>query len=128
MSTGLENLKIYQMAKTLEITLHQLLNKFPSEEKYRSIDQPKRSSALVTNNIAESYWKRSIKEKSHILRDMAITEGEETRSNLLRCAEKGFVDADVARSISEGYIELRKAIHGYIRFLRNKFGNNRLTH
>lgn len=38
MSTGLENLKIYQMAEELEIELHILTKTFPNDEKFRSVD------------------------------------------------------------------------------------------
>lgn len=124
MATGLENLTIYQMAKDLEMRVHRYADQFPKDEKYRSVDQLKRSSASVTSNIAESYWKRSVREKSHILRDTVITEGEETRSNILRCAEKGFMDTDIANSIASDYIQLRKAVHGYIRFIQAKFGTH----
>ncbi len=118
MATGLENLKIYQMAKALEMRIHELTKTFPKDEKYRSIDQLKRSSASVTNNIAESYYKKSVKEKNYILRNIVITESEETRSNILRCGEKGFVDNSVANTISNDYIQLQKATHGYIKFIQ----------
>lgn len=121
MTTGLENLKIYQMAKTLELNVHEITRMFPSDERYRSVDQLKRSSASVTNNIAESYYKSSLKEKVYILRNITITEGEETRSNILRCAEKGFIPKDVAFAVSDDYINLRKATFGYIKFLKEKF-------
>ena len=119
MATGLENLKIYQMAKRLELEVHELLKTFPREEKFRTIDQLGRSSASVTNNIAESYYKKSVKEKTYILRNQEITEGEETRSNILRSAEKEFINSRKVEEISNGYIELRKATHGYIKFLQN---------
>ncbi|MDP2638981.1 MAG: four helix bundle protein [Candidatus Azambacteria bacterium] len=121
MSTGLENLKIYQMAKALELRIHAITGKFPFEEKYRSIDQLKRSSASVSNNLAESYYKNSLKEKLYILRNQVITESEETRSNILRCAEKGFLDQNSAELISADYVQLRKAVYGYMKFLRDKF-------
>jgi len=123
MATGLENLKIYQMAKDLEIRIHQLTKTFPKEETYRSVDQLNRSSSSATNNIAEAYYKSSVKEKSYILRNLVITEGEETRSNILRCAEKRFIDPSTAEELSDGYIQLRKATHGYIRFLRSYTSN-----
>ena len=60
MTTGLENLKVYKMVVRLEIFVYRICNeKFPKEEKYRSIDQLKRSSSSVPNNIAESYGKYS---------------------------------------------------------------------
>lgn len=117
MATGLENLKIYQMAEDLELRVHILTKNFPSDEKYRSIDQLRRSSASVSNNIAEAYNKSSVKEKTHIVRDIAKSEAEETRQNLIRCAKKGFQTKD-SMQIAQDYTELIKAISGYIRFLQ----------
>ncbi len=118
MATGLENLKIYKMAEELEIVVFNITKKFPYDEKYRSIDQLKRSSASVSNNIAESYHKSSKKDKTRIL-EIAKGEAEETRTNILRCARKNFLKEKEATEISDKYIELLKAINGYIRFLRN---------
>lgn len=118
MATGLENLKIYQLAKELELKVYEITKMFPSDEKYRSTDQLRRSSSAVTNNIAESYNKQSVKDKVHILRDISISEAEETRSNLMRCSEKNIVSQNLAVNINEQYIGLQKAINGYIRFLK----------
>ena len=126
MATGIENLKIYQMAKELEIKIHHLTKKFPKDERFRSVDQLNRSSSSVSNNIAEGYYKRSTKEKIRILRDIALSEAEETRTNLERCAEKGFCEKSLIGDITQGYIELRKAMFGYMRFLE-KYNNSRLT-
>jgi four helix bundle protein len=120
MATGLENLKIYQMAKNLEIQVHKFTTNFPKEERFRSVDQLRRSSSSVPNNIAEAYYKQSIKEKIHILKDIAMCEAEESRSNLLRCGEKGLASTDIIRGFNKDYTSLKKAIHGYIRFLRNQ--------
>lgn len=106
MATGLANLKIYQMASALEIQIHQTTQKFPKDERYRSVDQLRRSSSAVSNNIAEAYNKQSVREKVHILRDIAISEAEETESNILRCAEKDFINADDAAKIASAYVEL----------------------
>ena len=118
MATGLENLKIYQMAKELEIEVYKITNNFPTDEKFRSVDQLRRSSSSATNNIAELYNKQSIKEKIHILRDIAISEAEENRSNLLICAIKGFANKSALDNLAERYRELMKATNGYIRFLK----------
>lgn len=120
MATGLENLKIYNMAKVLEMRVHEIAEFFPVDERYRSIDQLKRSSASVTNNVAEAYHKRTAKEKIHILRDVAICEAQETESNIARCADKKFLPQHAAQEIIDGYVEFKKATYGYIRFLRNQ--------
>ncbi len=122
MATGLSNLKIYQMAKQLELRVYRMTQQFPREERYRTVDQLQRSSAAVTNNIAEAYNKQSSKDKIHILRDIVISEAEETESNVLRCAEKELLARRDAEKTAAGYVELKKATNGYIRFLRDRAG------
>ena len=115
MATGLENLIIHKLAGQLEIDIFNLVNNFPKEELFRSVDQLKRSSSSVTNNIAESYFHRSIKDKIYVLSDIVKGEASETQSNLIMCLKKGF-HSD--QSIIERYTDLLKAISGYIRFLK----------
>ena len=117
MSTGLENLKVYTLASELDLKVHNLTKIFPVDEKYRSVDQLRRSSSSVTNNIAEAYNKRSIKEKIRILSDIVKGEAEETKRNLEMCLKKSFHSDSV---IVEKYTELLKMVSGYIRFLQKK--------
>ena len=125
MATGLENLKIYQMAKALELEVFRLIKTFPLDERFRSVDQLNRSSSSVTNNIAEAYNKKSGKEKIRILNDIVKGEANETRSNLELCLEKSF---HTEKQLINSYTELLMAISGYIRFLRNsKFQTSKLT-
>lgn len=70
------------MAEKLELKVYELTKNYPMDEKYRTVDQLRRSSSAVTNNIAESYNKSSLKEKIHIIRDIAKSEAEETKRNL----------------------------------------------
>ncbi len=116
MSTGLENLKIYKMAEELELSVFFLTKSFPGDEKYRSVDQLRRSSSSVTNNIAEFYNKRSTKEKIRILHDIVKSEAEETKRNLAICIKKDFHKDE---GIVDKYTELIKAVSGYVRFLKN---------
>lgn len=124
MATGLENLNIYKLASELEIFVFNLTKKFPGDEKYRSVDQLRRSSSSVSNNIAESYHKRSAKEKVRILNDIVKGEAEETRKNLEICLKKGFHnDPEVANK----YLTLLKMVSGYIRFVKEKKPTNLST-
>jgi len=88
MATGLDNLKIYQIASELELKIHSTVKYFPKDERFRSINQLNRSASSVANNIAEAYYKRSVKDRVRILRDIVIPEAEETRTNIIRCAKK----------------------------------------
>jgi four helix bundle protein len=117
MATGLENLKVYQLATDLEVAVHELLKSFPSDERFRSVDQLSRSSSSVANNIAEAYHKRSLKEKVRILNDIAKGEAEETKRNLDVCFRKGF---HTNTELSPKYTDLLKMVSGYIRFLKTQ--------
>ena len=119
MATGLDNLWIYKLAEDLEIRVHEVLKKFPVEEKYRSIDQLKRSSASAANNIAESYHKRSFKEKDKFL-SISKGEAEETKRNMIKSARKKFLPESEAKEIADQYTVLLKGTNAYIRFLMAK--------
>lgn len=64
MPTSLENLKIYKLAADAEVDVYEITKAFPADEKFRSVDQLRRSSASATNNIAEAYNKSSLKDKN----------------------------------------------------------------
>ena len=119
MATGLKNLKIYCLATELELKVFALTKQFPPDERFRSVDQLRRSSSSVSNNIAEGYNKRSVKEKTRIFSDIVKGEAEETKHNLSMCLEKGFhKDSDIINK----YTDLLKMTSGYIRFI-NKLTN-----
>ena len=119
MATGLDNLKIYKIAEDLEIEVYKMTKQFPSEEKFTSTDQLKRSSAAVANNIAEGYARHTYKEKIRYLY-IAKGEAEETKRNILRSARKGFITELIANNFAQKYTELLKAISGYIKFVRTQ--------
>lgn len=116
---GLEKLKIYSLAEELELTLHEHTKKFPEDERYRSVDQLRRSAAAVANNIAEGYSRHSNPEKIRYCY-IAKGEAEETKRNIERSGKKGFLSLAEADSLSVRYTELLKAISGYIRYLKEK--------
>ncbi|MEK7124091.1 MAG: four helix bundle protein [Patescibacteria group bacterium] len=119
MATGLENLWIYKLSEDLEIEIHEVTKNFPKDELYRSIDQLRRSSSSASNNIAESYHKGSIKEKTRFL-DIAKGEAEETKRNIHRSYRKGFVPAEKSEYLVDKYTTLIRGIAAYQKFLRLK--------
>ena len=50
-----------------------------------------------------------------------IAGAEETESNISRCGDKDFLPVVVAQEIADGYVNLKKAVFGYIRFLNSNF-------
>ncbi len=116
MATGLENLWIYKLAEDLEVKVHEVTKLFPRDEFYRSVDQLRRSSSSVSNNIAEHYHKTTTKEMKRFL---AIAQGEieETRRGVLKSSRKQFLSEIIATGIADQYTVLMKGITSYVRFL-----------
>jgi four helix bundle protein len=48
-----KNLKVWQKAKSLAVTVYGITADFPSEEKFGLISQIRRSSVSIPSNIAE---------------------------------------------------------------------------
>jgi four helix bundle protein len=118
MASGLENLKIYKLAQMLEKFIYLVTEYFPVDEKFRKIDQMRRSSASVTDNIAQSYGKFSYKAKINDLY-IARGEGEEIRNQIISIKNR-YLDEKLAEWLYEKYTEEIKAINGYIKFLKTK--------
>jgi four helix bundle protein len=116
MATGLENLWIYKLAEDLEVEVHDVTKSFPKDEIFRSVDQLRRSSSSVSDNIAESYHKTTVKEKTRFL-SIAKGEAEETKRGLLKSARKEFLSEKVAKVIADKYTILLKGTNAYIKFL-----------
>lgn len=121
MATGLENLKIYQLAADLEKRIYEITSKFPLEEKYRKVDQSRRASSSVCDNISESYGKYSYGAKINSLY-IARGEAEEVKRQVERCKNL-YIEAEIADNLVNDYTTLIKGINGYIRFLKNNQKN-----
>ena len=125
MATGIHNLFAYQSAATSEVGLRELFKSFPKDEhRYGGIvDQLRRSSASVSNNIAEAYYRRSKKEKLRILNDFALCEAQETLHNLKRCRTMQLVSIEDIQPHIEAYEETVRLLVGYIKFVKGSSEN-----
>jgi len=116
MATGLDNLWIYKLAEDLEVEVYEVTKKFPKDEIFRSVDQLRRPSSSVSDNIAESYHKTTVKEKIRYL-NIAKGEAEETKREMLKSARKKFISEKAAKDIADKYTIVLKGTNAYIRFL-----------
>ena len=116
MATGLENLWIYKLAEDLEVEVYEVTKSFPKDEIFRSVDQLRRSSSSVSDNIAESYHKITLKEKIRFL-SISKGEAEETKGGILKSARKSFLSEKSAKAIADKYTTLLKGTNAYIKFL-----------
>jgi len=119
MSSGIENLKIYKLAVRLEVFIHKVTEKFPSDEKFKSVDQLRRSSASVSNNISESYHRYHYQDK---INRIYIARGEagETRDGIVIAYKKGFISKTITDFINNKYTQLIMGINGYVKYLKDQ--------
>jgi four helix bundle protein len=117
---GLDTLKVYQYAERGSIEVYNITKLFPPGEWFRgrSVDQLRRSSESVANNIAEGYSRNSAKDKLRIFQDIVRGEAEETKRGLIRSLKKGFAPESGLQPVIDTYTELLKTLHGYIRYIK----------
>lgn len=118
MVEGFEDLECYQAARKLRIAISELCKTFPSEEKYRLIDQIIRSSRSVTANIAEGYGRHHYQENLQYLRQ---SRGSlyETLEHLHTAFDEKYITSEThARLESEALLAIR-ILNGFIRYIAN---------
>lgn len=116
MATGLDNLWVYKLVEELEIDVHKLTKAFPRDEFYRSVDQLRRSSSSIANNLAESYHKTTSKEKVRFI-DIALGEAEETKRNLIKSIRKEFIEEKLGNPLVDRHTLLMKGLFAFRKFL-----------
>ena len=119
MNKGIDKFEVYKLAERLERFIYKVTETFPKEEKFRSVDQLRRSASSVADNISEGYHRYSYGDKIH---KMHIARGEagETRDGIIRAFKKGFTSEKIADFVDEKYTELIKRLNAYVKFLRTK--------
>lgn len=87
MNRGIEKLRIYKLSERLEVFVYKVTAEFPEDEKYRSVNQLRRSSSSSTDNISESYHRYHYNDK---INRLIIARGEagETREGIVRAHKK----------------------------------------
>ena len=121
-NTGLDSLQIYKLAGNLEIFIYKMTKDFPIDEKYRSVDQLRRSSSSAADNIAEGYGGYFFQDKINKFY-IARGEAEETRKGIKRSQKKGFISLKMSEATNRKYVQLIKQINTYVGFLRRRAGS-----
>jgi four helix bundle protein len=107
---GFRDLKVYQKAYQLAMTIFDLSKSFPKEERYSTTDQMRRSSRSVAANIAEGYRKRQYPKM--FLSKLADADGEaaETQVWLDFALDCGYLSPDQHSSLLQSYEEVGRML------------------
>lgn len=111
-----EDLEVWKEARALKKEIIELLKEFPSEEKYRLIDQIKRSSRSVGTQIAEGHGRRT---KQDELRFCVISRGSlsETLNHFIDAYDEEYISEEQLKHYRISIAKIEKLLNGYMAWL-----------
>jgi four helix bundle protein len=115
-TSGIEQLRIYQLARSLEDKLYELAKALPEDQAYPLGNDLRRSAAAVAHHVAESHRRYSYTSKIEELHAARIA-AEEASKVLERDEEAGH--GKVAE-YAQDYTGVIKQSWGLIKWLKNK--------
>jgi len=118
---GFEKLWVCQKAHSLMIEIHEICKRLPYHERFKIKDQLERSSASVTNNIAEGHTSYYYQDKIKAF-NVARKEAGESQNQIRTLQAKGYLIKEKADEIVARYEEVIRGINGYISWVRKKKG------
>jgi four helix bundle protein len=111
-----KTLTLYQKAISLEDEIDEIVKGFPSEEKYRLVDQLIRCVTSIGANIAESNGGQyGGREKYHL--GVAFGSANEVRYWVERAFRKGYITKETFERLDEKAQELRRIMVGMFKRL-----------
>ncbi len=114
------DLRIYQIAISLEKEVFNIVIKIPYSWNIEQIDQIKRSSSSISTNIIEG-WNRRFYPRD-FLRFLAISLGssDETQHHIRILFDKNYISKDIFDRLSNEYKNLSIKILNFINYLKKK--------
>ena len=116
---GFETLEVWKEARIFRIIIIDLCKKLPQEEKYRLIDQLKRSSRSVTANIAEGYGRFHYLDNIRFCRD-ARGSLNETFDHLTVAFDEDYINGETLLQYKQQFTKALKLLNGYIGYLKKQ--------
>lgn len=114
-----ETLDVYQKARKLVKDIYQLLDCFPSYEKYSLCDQIRRSAISVPSNLAEGSGRFSLKERIHFV-EFSYGSLMEVYCQLSIANDLGYYPAEKHKELKTQIDEISRMLYGLRNSLINK--------
>jgi four helix bundle protein len=118
---GFEKLWVWQKAHQLMIEVDKICKNLPYHERFKTKDQLQRSSASVTDNIAEGHTSYYYQDKIKGF-NVARKEAGESQNHIRTLQAKEYIAEDKADDLVLRYEEVIRGINGYINWVREKKG------
>ncbi|MCX7546374.1 four helix bundle protein [Xanthomarina sp. F1114] len=118
-----EDLACWKEARNLRLFVSKkIISKLPNNEKFSLIDQIKRSSRSVGNNIAEGYGRFHFQENIQFCR---IARGSlfETLDHGIIALDEGYISEENLNELRVIHDKTLLILNGYIKYLKNQKNN-----
>ena len=111
-----EELKVWQDAELLDSKIFKIYVSIKSED-YALANQINRSSGSIMDNIAEGFERNGNRE---FIQYLSIAKGScgETRSQLKRCLNRGYINEKKHIELKSDCVEISKQLSGLINYLK----------
>ncbi len=117
MINNFEDLDVWKECRNLRKQVSVVLKSFPSEEKYRMIDQLIRASRSITANIAEGHGRFHYQENIQFCRQ-ARGSLSETLDHFICAFDEKYITKDQLIIFRDQYNLCLKILNGYIAYLQ----------
>jgi len=117
------DLDAWKKSRILRNNISELVKAFPSEEKYRLVDQLIRCSRSIGNNIAEGHGRFHYVDSAKFFIN-ARGSATETIDHLIVALDEKYINNENFEKFKFDCEECMKLINGYISFLRQQATNN----
>lgn len=119
MADSFRDLRVWQDAYSLALTLYKATKEFPSDEIYGLTAQLRRAAVSVMANIAEGHHRSSHKERIQFL-IIARASAEEIRSHISLAHGLDYMSKSTFEKMESGYATLGRGINSFIIALRKQ--------
>ena len=110
-------LDVWKKARELKKEIQELTKRFPSEEKYRLVDQIIRSVRSVNPNIAEGHGRFGYPDQIKFCMN-ARGSLNETLNHLIDAFDCAYISQEELSMYQSKYEEVMRLLNGYINYLR----------
>ncbi len=112
-------LEVWKKARIFKNEIFELTKSFPTEEKFRLVDQLIRSSRGINSVIAEGHGRFTYKDQLHFC---VIARGSlsETYNHLIDALDCSYIPKNKLEYFKLKIDEIERLLNGYISFLRKK--------
>lgn len=114
-----KDLDVWKLSIDLVVKVYELTNQFPKEEKYRLVNQMRRSSVSIPSNIAEGAARTSAKEFANFI-SISLGSLSELETQLIISEKLFLLDINSLEKIMNDLIQIRKMLLGLRNSLKNK--------